>query len=790
MRKRTSSLLALTAFIFFFLISTSFAQTEFTPGERNSILTIISQWIALGRDLSTGGGGGGGGTDSSHTIFVDAAPYNAPHSCEADATSAIQAAIDDAVKTSGDFGGLAGLDGTLQTQIPTSLVQIAFSAGGCYVISDTLTVSQVNFGRIEGNDAMLVWNGSDSTKPMWKYHNVRHVDATNFRIIAHEEKSMDAAYNVDRESGGVTATNVSFTNIKIYCHQGGCKYGFRIGTAGQNNEFHVFNNVGVWDYSETAFSIEQSQAKGEIFIGSECNGGTTGKRCVSLMDNGVAPNGNGSFYWIGGGGGSNRIADFQIAGPLENIYIDGGKWENSARLLTTPFYEVISGLVGSVPSNSLTMTIPTGSAYLVGTSALVTHSAPEDYTYTANKDTYDTIGTGGVITHNAYANGTPLYNPGGGTVFQKVVTDGSKIVSVTATGGSVGSPSGSGSPVTIKNLGWSSASEPWDGPFINWMQKGPLTLIGNRFYVKSTYGRIRALASGTLTGKVTMIGNTWRTNLAGPWPDLVDRMFFDRGDGSACQSVECAAPRVTAQGEYYETSSGGNTEFTDKPQFEILGKVQVNDTGLNLSNLTASQFVKTDSNKNLVSGTPVTSVNKTGSTPLTGAVTITQGANMSITQSGNDILFASTGGGSGTTPGAYNYSQSFTGQTSVVLGHALGTPNVIVQCYDASDNEILPSSKTIAGTSPWAVTVTFGVAQTGRCVVNGNGSAKYAADMGSSTTWTILGTTHHLNTKDISVNCKDSTGNKIIPGSVAVDPVTYDVTVSFNVAQAGRVVIQ
>ncbi len=43
----------------------------------------------------------------------------------------------------------------------------------------------------------------------------------------------------------------------------------------------------------------------------------------------------------------------------------------------------------------------------------------------------------------------------------------------------------------------------------------------------------------------------------------------------------------------------------------------------------------------------VTSINKTGSTALTGAVTLTGGTNVTITQSGNDLSIAASGGGSG-----------------------------------------------------------------------------------------------------------------------------------------------
>ncbi len=45
-------------------------------------------------------------------------------------------------------------------------------------------------------------------------------------------------------------------------------------------------------------------------------------------------------------------------------------------------------------------------------------------------------------------------------------------------------------------------------------------------------------------------------------------------------------------------------------------------------------------------GSVVTSINKTGSTALTGAVTLTGGTNVTLTQSGQDISIAASGGGS------------------------------------------------------------------------------------------------------------------------------------------------
>jgi hypothetical protein len=86
------------------------------------------------------------------------------------------------------------------------------------------------------------------------------------------------------------------------------------------------------------------------------------------------------------------------------------------------------------------------------------------------------------------------------------------------------------------------------------------------------------------------------------------------------------------------------------------------------------------------------------------------------------VLTAGTGGGGGGGSGEVNYSQAFSSATTVTLTHNLGTENVLVSCYDSDDIQIYPDTVDIGTVDPWDVVVTFEVAQTGRCVVNGSGN--------------------------------------------------------------------
>jgi hypothetical protein len=87
----------------------------------------------------------------------------------------------------------------------------------------------------------------------------------------------------------------------------------------------------------------------------------------------------------------------------------------------------------------------------------------------------------------------------------------------------------------------------------------------------------------------------------------------------------------------------------------------------------------------------------------------------------NGTTCADTGGVTtiSSTAIAGNYSQSFTSQTSVVLTHNLNTLNVIVACYDTSTPpvQIIPNTTSITDVND--VTVTFSIAQSGYCTVNG-----------------------------------------------------------------------
>lgn len=89
---------------------------------------------------------------------------------------------------------------------------------------------------------------------------------------------------------------------------------------------------------------------------------------------------------------------------------------------------LVSGLVGSVPGSSLTMTTPTGVIYTLGQRLT---PAATTYTYPINSDVYDYFQTNSTFNHIAVANNAAAPTGQPGQLIQKVVTNGSVITAVT-----------------------------------------------------------------------------------------------------------------------------------------------------------------------------------------------------------------------------------------------------------------------------------------------------------------------------------------------------------------------
>jgi|GEM_PF-2092735 len=129
--------------------------------------------------------------------------------------------------------------------------------------------------------------------------------------------------------------------------------------------------------------------------------------------------------------------------------------------------------------------------------------------------------------------------------------------------------------------------------------------------------------------------------------------------------------------------------------------------------------------------------------------------------------------------------------TGVVEGatHALDTPNLLVQVYDATTPWAVQFSAAVAiEPTVFDVTVTFAQAQSGYLLLATGPAPSYGAALSGSTVTTVLGTAHALNTPNLLVQVYDGTGLQM-PALIEVHQTTYDVRVTLAQAQSGRVVI-
>jgi hypothetical protein len=112
--------------------------------------------------------------------------------------------------------------------------------------------------------------------------------------------------------------------------------GFQIGGApgiDSNNDFHVFQNCIVANYGGIAYSLENTQVYGLVFVNSMFLGNSSGQIGVATDQNGYK---GGTFTWLGGGGGNNQVADFSFGDPNSSgISIRNAVFEKSARFIRT-----------------------------------------------------------------------------------------------------------------------------------------------------------------------------------------------------------------------------------------------------------------------------------------------------------------------------------------------------------------------------------------------------------------------------------------------------------------------
>lgn len=127
--------------------------------------------------------------------------------------------------------------------------------------------------------------------------------------------------------------------------------------------------------------------------------------------------------------------------------------------------------------------------------------------------------------------------------------------------------------------------------------------------------------------------------------------------------------RATDYNQAAEVSAGTATFVTEGTANADTAWVQTT-TGTITMGSTSLVFVQFGSG-----GGGVTSINKTGSTALTGAVTLTGGTNVALTQSGQDISIAASPGSPGAGGSSLVYRYTVTGSDKASIDTGVDTPD-------------------------------------------------------------------------------------------------------------------
>jgi hypothetical protein len=212
--------------------------------------------------------------------------------------------------------------------------------GGTIAMQNTsgaeIAGSSTSFMSVGGT--IFNWVGN-ATQPAFQMTSVSNSRLDNFRLAVYPPHTLASGIYMDRGTNPqVAPTSNAVENVLIISDSppGLVDKGVQmaLGPGGDgNNDWGMFTRVQVAGYRTAGFSIEASQSKAHRFFGCSADGRGVGKYGVTTaLGRG---NTGGSFMWFGGGITSNTEADFFIGTPDDNILIQGGHSENSARLLET-----------------------------------------------------------------------------------------------------------------------------------------------------------------------------------------------------------------------------------------------------------------------------------------------------------------------------------------------------------------------------------------------------------------------------------------------------------------------
>lgn len=226
----------------------------------------------------------------------------------------------------------------IQRAIDTAKDGTVWTPPGIYNLHNTLTINDVRglVFRGAGYGTVFKWVGNPD-RPMFKVTNSASCVFEDFRINTSPQNPLKNAFWIYTSTAPQTYVSKSniFRHIEIDGTTDGIVKPVRIGgteaegVRDANNDFHIFDHVTIANYSDTAWSLENSQIYNVTFRDCAFQANGRGKK-------GVDCSAGGNFHWHDGSGSGCTETDFKL-GILNNgsNIIDGFDGESSNRFIDT-----------------------------------------------------------------------------------------------------------------------------------------------------------------------------------------------------------------------------------------------------------------------------------------------------------------------------------------------------------------------------------------------------------------------------------------------------------------------
>ena len=204
---------------------------------------------------------------------------------------------------------------------------------GTYKVSHTLTLADVTGLIVKGSGgrSKLQWAGN-AMDPLLMLASVQHSRFEDFSINTSGAAPLAIGICMLTAPGTlfVSRHNV-FRQLNLDGTNGGLGRGVQIGDGvNANNDFHRFDDCNVSNYSDAAFTIENTQVYEVLFDNCLAVGWGAAPASAAVRAFG------GNFHWRGGGAGSHTDADFVIWGSDSAFdSVQDATFEGSNRFVRT-----------------------------------------------------------------------------------------------------------------------------------------------------------------------------------------------------------------------------------------------------------------------------------------------------------------------------------------------------------------------------------------------------------------------------------------------------------------------